>query len=265
MMTATTTVNIPATSTNHSRSRIIYTLPAGINLNTLPDGYNSNNCIKKANKRKNQNKNASTAMTTTTKMMMDIYTTALALYVYRTLFVLPLVNHDNGISRKSNNNNNQNISSSNSTTITIVMDVRAGGIHWPNIPAMQFIQFIRHMTTILPNYFPALCTKLIILPIPQMACSLYTFCIQPILDKSIRELIQLVPASTNNTNKHRSARNSNSGSSSKKQTQNNHNHTATTRTTTTPTLVYPSITCISANDMEYLESIRTRIISADTL
>ena len=156
-----------------SPSRILYILPAGMNISSLPPTIPTPPTG-------NQNKKD------ISKQMMEVYTTAFAVYIYRTLFVIP----------------NQTTTPDSDTTtqvpnkITMILDVRKGGHHWPNIPAIQFVSYIRHVATILPYYFPNLCTQFLLYPIPAMACTLYNLCIKPILDRNIQHMIQLVTTST---------------------------------------------------------------------
>ena len=156
-----------------SHSRILYVLPAGMNISSLPPVIASLPTTDPLRKRGTLKKDV-------TKQMMDIYTTAFAVYIYRTLFVLPSHEHSTGAPSPPLHK------------VTIVMDVRKGGPHWPNIPAIQFLSFIRHVSTILPFYFPNVCVRCILYGIPAVACTLYQFCIQPILDRNLQRMIQLV-------------------------------------------------------------------------
>lgn len=109
----------------------------------------------------------------------QVYTTTFALYLHDKL-------------QKTAATNNR---SSNTTTIhrrfVVALDVRpAPG--WPNPPAYHLVGFIRHTVRALHRLFPDLLEGCILFPIPPLAVTLYKYCIRPVLDRDIRQAVQMV-------------------------------------------------------------------------
>jgi hypothetical protein len=270
---STTTTTKPTSndvpSSSSSQSRILYVLPAGMNLSSLPPSINDQI---HPTKRKTTKKDI-------TKLLMEVYTTAFAVYIYRTLFV-----------RHPTNTNSTDTMVTPPPNITLLLDVRPGSSDWPNIPAIQFLSYIRYVSKILPYYFPNICTQILLYPIPSIACTLYNFCIRPVLDQKLQHLIQLVTSSSSSsssssTNQHTTTTTGTTVMMESSKDQNDHhdsnnNNNDTTSThdkslTSTPIPPSPKeetdgssssnsgsglYQYLSHDNIQYLESLRYQII-----
>lgn len=76
--------------------------------------------------------------------------------------------------------------------LTLLMDVRPGR-GWSNPPALQLVGFIRHIATVLHEYYPDRLYRCVIYPVPRPAVYVWNIMLAPFLHPLIRQLIVLVP------------------------------------------------------------------------
>ena len=137
------------TAVGEKQHRILYVLPAGLDLNVAlrPTGGSKHSDV------------------------LDLYTDALALYLYRTLVTL---NGDD------------------SEKVTIVLDVRSGGPLWPNPSVFSLLSLIRHVSAVLPRYLPDRVHQVLVTPLPGWACQVFSHAVAPLLSSALRRTLLLL-------------------------------------------------------------------------
>jgi hypothetical protein len=101
----------------------------------------------------------------------DLYTTALALYLYRTLEVTA---------------NDASSDDDDDDQVSIVVDVRSGGPAWPNPGVLTLLPFLRHVSRVLPRFFPQRVSQVLVGPLPGWACHLHHWAVAPLLPAALR-------------------------------------------------------------------------------
>jgi CRAL/TRIO domain len=115
---------------------------------------------------------------------LHTYTTCLALYLYYTLIAPFESNNDNDTSEKASK------TSRTTQKVTILVDCRAG-TNWPNVPVYKMYGFVQHVCQVLRRLFPGLVHRVLVAPIPTIACWAYKI-MAPLLDADLRRLVHLV-------------------------------------------------------------------------
>jgi CRAL/TRIO domain len=116
---------------------------------------------------------------------LHTYTTCLALYLYYTLLA-PMTSTEDDSSKQDSTTR----TTATAPKVTILVDCRAGR-NWPNVPVYKMYGFVQRVCQSLRRLFPGLVHRVIVAPIPTVACWAYKM-IAPLLDPDLRRHVQLV-------------------------------------------------------------------------